>query len=231
MKELLLKYGITPELVSHSDMELFDRCISAAKKGDPSEFELFLDILKQKIATAEKTFQKVKLELESIATKAVELLESNSVSTDNSILSAFKATADDKIRTKKHEAMIVSISSLTPRLSALKTECAGLLNMGLDFPVAELKLREIAVIEYLNSDMREKYAEAVALSKENYQKLTEATVLKASELLSTLENELISLCINSDKTFRDTRAEADYHRVIRGSMGALHSLILNIKEL
>ena len=227
MKNLLLKHGILPRLLSGSDMKLFEDLVTAAKSGDSSKFENFISSFNQSLSDSSQLSKQIKAELLTLAEKVEDLLEGNSVSADSSLLSAFRAPDLDGNAESKHNLMLIAISNLLSSLSELKSKCAELF---FELPLTELKLGEIAVAEYLSDDLLNEYRLSASRAGEYYEK-SKAEASRLIELANAIEVELTTLCVSSDKAFRSSQSYADYHRIIRNSMGNLHSLILKIKEL
>lgn len=231
MKNLLLKYGILPTLINSSDMALFGAFVNQAKAGDTKDFSFFINSLEHRMSTAKTISENIKKQLLYAAESAVKLLEKNSISTNDTMLSAFLSNSTTDERKKLHTALIIELSKLCEDLSKSQNECSKLLNLIFTFPTMELKLRQIAVVEFIGGELGDKYTQATPPTQDKFYSEVQKSAERLEKSITALEAELLSICVNSDKALNETKDFSVYCKVIRNSMERLHSLILNIKEL
>ena len=234
-KDILIKHGILPSLITNSQISEFDDYLQQASEGKTDTFAKFALECLEALHAPHLRLPQIEAQAKNSLLRANNILEKISPSVKESMFSAFAVTRDIKELKAGFFEVTVRLDCEVQTLSKLEAECA-VLAKPIDFKmITELKLRKVALCECSSaSDLITQYEslvkEAEFLLSEGYAK----KVLKSSELIKEASSEILKFTVETLSVISDLESRkcsgSDFDIVIRKYQRIIHDIVLKISK-
>ena len=231
MKEKLLEYGISYDILNRQQLNSLNGFIGDIKSKNLESFISFISVLNNLSQNSQHRLTQLRNKINDILLNAIKCAESILPNDSDALLASFGKPYTYGDFQSKHATMLIKLSSLSDNIGPILDECEKLLSTENDDILTELSLRHIALAEYEpNAEIAAVYSELYDRRQSFFPKSQKDKAQEYSTSALFFESETKKLCSKADiayTEFKDNSAAiTSYYRLIREYISLMHQILL-----